>query len=53
MVPATDYPFLDILWTTIIFFSWVIRIWIVITVFADLFRRHDISGWGKRRGSCS
>ena len=31
----------------IIFFSWVIWIWIVITVFADLFRRHDISGWGK------
>jgi uncharacterized membrane protein YcjF (UPF0283 family) len=44
---AADYPFLDILWTMIIFFSWVIWIWIVITVFMDLFRRHDISGWGK------
>jgi uncharacterized membrane protein YcjF (UPF0283 family) len=47
MFVATDYPFLDILWTMIIFFSWVIWIWIVITVLADLFRRHDISGWGK------
>ena len=47
MFIATDYPFLDILWTMIIFFSWVIWIWIVITVLADLFRRHDISGWGK------
>jgi hypothetical protein len=47
MLIATDYPFLDILWTMIIFFSWVIWIWIVITVLADLFRRHDISGWGK------
>src|SRR4051794_35943310 len=47
MVIAADYPFLDILWTMIIFFSWVIWIWIAITVFADLFRRHDISGWGK------
>jgi hypothetical protein len=47
MFIATDYPFLDILWTMIIFFSWVIWIWIVITVFADVFRRHDISGWGK------
>jgi uncharacterized membrane protein YcjF (UPF0283 family) len=47
MVIAADYPFLDILWTMILFFSWVIWIWIVITVFADLFRRHDISGWGK------
>jgi hypothetical protein len=47
MVIAADYPFLDILWTMILFFSWVIWIWIAITVFADLFRRHDISGWGK------
>lgn len=47
MLIAADYPFLDILWTMIIFFSWVIWIWIVITVFADLFRRHDIGGWHK------
>ena len=31
----------------ILLLRWVILIWIVITVFADLFRRHDISGWGK------
>src|SRR4051812_12963856 len=46
-VADTDYPFLDILWTMIIFFAWVAWIWIAITVFADVFRRHDISGWGK------
>jgi uncharacterized membrane protein YcjF (UPF0283 family) len=44
---AADYPFLDILWTMIIFFAWVAWIWIAITVFVDIFRRHDISGWGK------
>jgi uncharacterized membrane protein YcjF (UPF0283 family) len=44
---AADYPFLDILWTMIIFFAWVAWIWIVITVLIDLFRRHDIGGWGK------
>jgi len=44
---AADYPFLDVLWTMIIFFCWVIWIWIVITVLVDLFRRHDVSGWGK------
>jgi Short C-terminal domain/Phospholipase_D-nuclease N-terminal len=44
---AADYPFLDVLWTLLIFFAWVIWFWILITVFADLFRRHDISGWGK------
>jgi putative oligomerization/nucleic acid binding protein len=31
----------------LIFFFWVIWIWILITVFVDLFRRHDISGWAK------
>jgi uncharacterized membrane protein len=44
---AADYPFLDVLWTLLIFFLWVIWFWILITVFADLFRRHDISGWVK------
>jgi Short C-terminal domain/Phospholipase_D-nuclease N-terminal len=47
MTIAADYPFLDVLWTMILFFCWVAWIWIVITVFIDLFRRHDISGWGK------
>jgi uncharacterized membrane protein YcjF (UPF0283 family) len=47
MVMAADYPFLDVFWTIVVFFCWVIWFWLVITVFADLFRRHDISGWGK------
>ena len=47
MVFAADYPFLDIFWTMIIFFSWVIWIWTAIAVLSDVFRRHDISGWGK------
>lgn len=44
---ATSYPFLNILWTTLIVFAWVIFIWIAITVLIDVFRRRDISGWGK------
>ena len=44
---ASSYPFLNILWTTLIFFAWVIFIWIAITVLIDVFRRHDLSGWGK------
>jgi hypothetical protein len=47
MILAADYPFLNILWTMIIFFAWVIWIWAVITVLGDVFRRHDLSGWGK------
>jgi hypothetical protein len=47
MLLAADYPFLEVFWTIVVFFAWVAWIWIVITVFVDLFRRHDISGWGK------
>ena len=47
MLFAADYPFLDIFWTMLIFFMWVIWLWILITVLMDLFRRHDIGGWGK------
>ena len=44
---AADYPFLDILWTMFIFFLFVIWIWILITVFTDVFRRKDIGGGSK------
>ena len=44
---ASTYPFFHILWSMLIFFAWVIFIWIAITVLIDVFRRHDISGWGK------
>jgi len=47
MYIAADYPFLDIVGTMLVFFAWVIWFWLLITVFSDLFRRHDISGWGK------
>jgi hypothetical protein len=47
MLFAADYPFLDILWTMIIFFCWVIWIWMLIVILSDVFRRRDISGWGK------
>jgi len=46
-ISATSYPFLNILWTTLIFFAWVLFIWIAVTVLIDVFRRHDISGWAK------
>jgi hypothetical protein len=46
-VLATDYPFLDVLWTMAIFFIWILWIWLLFTVFADIFRRNDISGWDK------
>ena len=47
MLIAADYPFLDVFWTMILFFAWFAWIWIAVTCFADIFRRHDIGGWGK------
>ena len=44
---AYDYPFLDVLWTMLIFFCWVIWFWLLITIFIDIFRRRDTSGFSK------
>jgi hypothetical protein len=47
MVLAADYPLLNAFWTMMIFFLWVLWFWLLITVFIDLFRRDDVSGWMK------
>lgn len=44
---ATSYPLLEVFWTMLIFFAFFIWIWLLFGVFADLFRRDDISGWAK------
>jgi hypothetical protein len=44
---AADYPFLDILWTMLIFFLWVMWFWLLIVIIGDVFRRRDIGG-GKK-----
>jgi hypothetical protein len=47
MLIAADYPFLNILWTMIIFFAWVVWIWMMVIILTDVFRRRDIGGWSK------
>jgi Phospholipase_D-nuclease N-terminal/Short C-terminal domain len=47
VILAADYPFLNILWSMIIFFTWVIWIWMMVVILTDVFRRRDLSGWGK------
>lgn len=42
-----DYPFLSFFWDVLLLFAWITWFWLAITVFADVFRRHDISGWAK------
>jgi hypothetical protein len=46
-VLASSYPFLNVFWTMMVFFLWILWLWILFTVFADIFRRDDLSGWGK------
>ena len=44
---AADYPFLDVMWTMLVFFLWITWFWLLFTIWGDIFRRDDISGWGK------
>jgi hypothetical protein len=47
MVLATSYPFLEVFWTMLVFFAFVVWIWILFVVLGDIFRRHDTSGFAK------
>ncbi len=47
LAASSSYPLLDAFWTILEIFLWVIWIWILITVFVDIFRSHDLSGWAK------
>jgi putative oligomerization/nucleic acid binding protein/phospholipase D-like protein len=47
MVLATSWTFGQVMWAMLIFFCWILFFWLLFTVFGDLFRRHDLSGWGK------
>jgi hypothetical protein len=42
-----DFSLADLFWAMLWFFLFVIWIWLLITVFADLFRDHELSGWAK------
>ena len=48
MLAATyQYPILDFFLTMLYFFLFVIWIWLLIAVFSDIFRSHDLGGWAK------
>lgn len=44
---AYNYPLLDLFWTMFMIFAFVIWIWLLIVIFSDIFRSHDIGGWAK------
>ena len=47
LIAVTNYPLLEVFWTMLIFFAFFIWIWLLFIVFADIFRRRDLGGWGK------
>lgn len=47
MVAASSYPFLDVMWTMLVFFLWVAWFMLLFRVFGDIFRRTDIGGGAK------
>src|SRR3954464_14924521 len=47
LAEGSGYPLFDVLWTMFVLFAWIMWFWLFIVIFADLFRRSDISGWGK------
>jgi hypothetical protein len=46
-VDFTDHPFLNVIWTFFIIFVWISWFWLLISIAADIFRRHDIGGFAK------
>src|SRR5258708_37243514 len=44
---SSSYPLLNVFWTIFEVFLWVIWIWVLVAVFIDIFRSHDLSGWAK------
>ena len=47
LLADSSYPLLNVFWTMFEFFLWIIWIWILIWIFIDIFRSHDLSGWAK------
>ncbi|RSM43752.1 hypothetical protein DMA12_17840 [Amycolatopsis balhimycina DSM 5908] len=44
---STEYPFLSLMWTMLVFFCWIAWFWLLFIAFGDLYRRSDVSGWAK------
>jgi Short C-terminal domain/Phospholipase_D-nuclease N-terminal len=42
-----DFTFFDFFWSMLVFFLWIMWFWLLFTIWTDIFRRRDISGWGK------
>ncbi|WP_327130050.1 SHOCT domain-containing protein [Streptomyces sp. NBC_01343] len=44
---AVDYPLMNVFWTMMMIFLWVLWFMLLFRVFGDIFRDDDLGGWGK------
>ncbi len=44
---AAEWGLGSVIWAMVVFFFWMMAIWIFISIFGDIFRRNDLSGWAK------
>ncbi|MFI6317586.1 SHOCT domain-containing protein [Nonomuraea sp. NPDC050556] len=42
-----DYPLLNLFWTMMWFFIWVMWLFLLVRIVMDIFSSDDLSGWGK------
>lgn len=47
LITNGQYPLLDVFWTMLWFFLWILWIFLLIRIISDVFRSDDLSGWGK------
>jgi hypothetical protein len=47
LLAASNYPLLDLFWTTLIIFGWILWFWLLIRVYGDVFSRRDMGGLAK------
>ena len=43
----SDYPLLNIFWTMVELFLWILWFFLLFKIITDIFRSNDLSGWGK------
>jgi Short C-terminal domain/Phospholipase_D-nuclease N-terminal len=44
---AYQYPLFDLFWTLFMLFAFVLWVWVLVAIFTDLFRSHDVGGLAK------
>ena len=47
LADSFSYPLLNVFWTILELFLWILWFFLLFRIIGDIFRSHDLSGWGK------